>query len=61
MGPAIALFAQTVIFWFRHRHLDDTSYMTYDDDEEEETTNMQYNSTFSSEKAEYPTEKSPAQ
>lgn len=30
MGPAIALFVQTIIFWIRHRHLDDDVYMTYD-------------------------------
>lgn len=38
MGPAIALFAQTAIFWIRHRNIDETVYMTYDDDEEEEAT-----------------------
>lgn len=38
MGPAIALFAQTAIFWIRHRNIDETVYMTYDDDEEETST-----------------------
>lgn len=36
MGPAIVLFAQTAIFWIRHRNVDEDAYMTYDDDEEEE-------------------------
>ncbi len=26
-GPAIALFAQTAIFYWRHRHIDDEIYM----------------------------------
>lgn len=30
-GPAIALAAQTVIFWFRYRHLNDDEFMTYED------------------------------
>lgn len=36
MGPAIALFVQTAIFWWRHHDMDDTAYMTYGDEEEEE-------------------------
>ncbi|KAJ0115747.1 hypothetical protein J7T55_010570 [Diaporthe amygdali] len=31
-GPAIVLFAQTVIFWFRHKNIDEDAYMTYDTD-----------------------------
>lgn len=34
MGPAIVLFAQTAIFWIRHRNVDEDAYMTYDDDEQ---------------------------
>lgn len=34
MGPAIVLFAQTAIFWLRHRNVDEDAYMTYDDDED---------------------------
>lgn len=33
MGPAIVLFAQTAIFWIRHRNVDEDAYMTYDDDD----------------------------
>lgn len=29
-GPAIVLFAQTAIFWIRHRNIDEDAYMTYD-------------------------------
>lgn len=29
-GPAIVLFAQTAIFWIRHRDIDEDAYMTYD-------------------------------
>ena len=29
-GPAIALFVQTVIFWFRYKHLNDDEFMTYE-------------------------------
>ncbi|KAJ4420526.1 peptide transporter ptr2 [Gnomoniopsis sp. IMI 355080] len=36
MGPAIALFVQTAIFWWRHHDMDDTAYMTYEDEEEDE-------------------------
>lgn len=32
-GPAIALFVQTVIFWFRYKHIDNDEFMTYEDDE----------------------------
>ncbi|KAF2720509.1 POT family protein [Polychaeton citri CBS 116435] len=31
-GPAIALAVQTVIFWFRYKHMNDDEFMTYDDD-----------------------------
>lgn len=30
-GPAIALAIQTVIFWFRYRHLNDDDFMTYEE------------------------------
>lgn len=30
-GPAIALAVQTVIFWFRYKHLNDDEFMTYED------------------------------
>ncbi|EME46276.1 hypothetical protein DOTSEDRAFT_148348 [Dothistroma septosporum NZE10] len=30
-GPAIALAVQTVIFWFRYRHMNDDEFMTYED------------------------------
>lgn len=33
-GPAIALFIQTAIFWWRHRDLNDDEYMTAEDDED---------------------------
>lgn len=29
-GPAIVLFAQTAVFWIRHRGIDEDAYMTYD-------------------------------
>jgi dipeptide/tripeptide permease len=32
IGPAIALFIQTIIFWFRYRHLNDEAFMTYEED-----------------------------
>lgn len=34
-GPAIALAVQTVIFWFRYKHLNDEEFMTYDEMYEE--------------------------
>ncbi|KAH8681702.1 POT family-domain-containing protein [Xylariales sp. PMI_506] len=34
IGPAIALFAQTAIFWVRHRHVDEDAFMVYESDEE---------------------------
>lgn len=30
-GPAIALAVQTVIFWFRYKHLNEDEFMTYED------------------------------
>ncbi|KAJ7645228.1 POT family-domain-containing protein [Mycena polygramma] len=36
IGPAIALFVQTAIFWFRYRNVDEESFMTYEDDRVEE-------------------------
>ncbi|KAK7552105.1 putative MFS peptide transporter [Phyllosticta citricarpa] len=38
-GPAIALFVQTGIFWFRYKHLDGEAFMTTDDDDDEDTLN----------------------
>jgi len=35
MGPAIALFVQTAVFWWRHHGMDDQTYMTYEDEYEE--------------------------
>lgn len=35
MGPAIALFVQIIIFWIRHRNIDEDAYMTYEDEEDE--------------------------
>jgi hypothetical protein len=35
-GPAIALFAQTAIFVWRHRGINDDAYMTYEDDSDAE-------------------------
>ncbi|KAL1971303.1 hypothetical protein VTN77DRAFT_255 [Rasamsonia byssochlamydoides] len=32
LGPAIALAVQTVIFWFRYKHLNDDEFMTYEED-----------------------------
>ncbi|KAF4458949.1 Peptide transporter PTR2 [Fusarium albosuccineum] len=32
-APAIALFVQTVIFWFRHHHINEEEFMTYEDEE----------------------------
>ncbi|KAK1500960.1 POT family protein [Colletotrichum abscissum] len=31
-APGIALFVQTIVFWFRHRHLNDDVFMTYKED-----------------------------
>ncbi|KAJ6528108.1 POT family protein [Mycena capillaripes] len=36
MGPAIALFVQTAIFWFRYRNVDEEKFMTYEEDHVEE-------------------------
>ncbi|KAI0096090.1 POT family protein [Nemania sp. FL0031] len=36
-APAIALFVQTVIFWWRHRHVNDEVFMTYKEDFESTT------------------------
>ncbi|KAF8205377.1 POT family protein [Mycena galopus ATCC 62051] len=36
MGPAIALFVQTAIFWFRYRNVDEEKFMTYENDDVEE-------------------------
>ena len=30
-GPTIALFIQTIIFWFKYKHLNDDEFMTYED------------------------------
>lgn len=35
MGPAIVLFAQTAMFWWRHRDADSDEFMTYDSDTED--------------------------
>lgn len=40
MGPAIALFVQTAIFWIRHHSIDETEYMTYADQDGDETTTI---------------------
>lgn len=60
-GPAIVLFAQTAIFWIRHRDIDEDEYMTYDteSDLEVETVKAKYGSgaTVTGEKAS-PSEKS---
>ncbi|KAF5005591.1 hypothetical protein FDECE_7998 [Fusarium decemcellulare] len=32
-APAIALFVQTVIFWFRHHHINEEEFMTYEEEE----------------------------
>ncbi|KAJ7452210.1 MFS peptide transporter [Mycena latifolia] len=32
IGPAIALFIQTAIFWIRYRNVDEEKFMTYEDD-----------------------------
>lgn len=50
MGPAIALFVQTAIFWIRHRNIDEDVYMTYDDDEIDATTVYPLKGDASSEK-----------
>ncbi|KAI2602034.1 PTR2-domain-containing protein [Hypoxylon sp. NC1633] len=31
-APAIALFVQTIIFWWRHRHINDDAFMTHEED-----------------------------
>jgi hypothetical protein len=31
-APAIALFAQTIVFWYRHRGINDDEFMVYEDD-----------------------------
>ena len=33
-GPGVALLAQTAIFWWRHRSINDDEYMTNEDHEE---------------------------
>ncbi|KAL9096062.1 MAG: hypothetical protein Q9165_001584 [Trypethelium subeluteriae] len=42
-GPAIALFVQTVIFWFRYKHMDSDEFMLYEEEE-----NRKYNATADS-------------
>ena len=32
-GPAIALFVQTIIFWFRYKHMDSDEFMLYEEEE----------------------------
>ncbi|KAJ7811025.1 hypothetical protein B0H14DRAFT_2861285 [Mycena olivaceomarginata] len=39
IGPAIALFVQTIIFWIRYRDVDEEKFMTYEDDNVEEGKN----------------------
>ncbi|KAI8668624.1 hypothetical protein NCS57_00674100 [Fusarium keratoplasticum] len=36
-APAIVLFVQTVIFWFRHHHINDEEFMTYEEDSDYST------------------------
>jgi dipeptide/tripeptide permease len=36
IGPAIALFVQTIIFWILYRNVDEEKFMTYEDDDVEE-------------------------
>lgn len=31
-APAIALFVQTVVFWWRHRNVNDDAFMTFEED-----------------------------
>lgn len=31
-APAIALFVQTIIFWWMHRHVNEDVFMTYEED-----------------------------
>jgi proton-dependent oligopeptide transporter, POT family len=31
-APGIALFVQTIIFWWRHRHVNDDAFMTHEED-----------------------------
>ncbi|KAI0813546.1 POT family protein [Xylaria sp. FL0064] len=38
-APAIALFVQTIIFWWRHRHINEEVFMTHKEDFESATTN----------------------
>ncbi|TFK53840.1 MFS peptide transporter [Heliocybe sulcata] len=38
-GPAIALFVQTIIFWFRYKHIDNEEFMTYEEEEPEHVVN----------------------
>lgn len=37
-GPAIALFVQTCIFWWRYRWMNSDEFMTEDNDEEDEAS-----------------------
>ncbi|KAI1388541.1 PTR2-domain-containing protein [Hypoxylon trugodes] len=37
-APAIALFVQTIIFWWRHRNVNDDVFMTYDEDYQQPST-----------------------
>ncbi|KAI1412338.1 PTR2-domain-containing protein [Hypoxylon sp. FL1857] len=36
-APAIALFVQTILFWWRHRHVNEDVFMTYEEDYQELT------------------------
>ncbi|KAI1350377.1 POT family protein [Xylaria sp. FL0043] len=38
-APAIALFVQTIIFWWRHRHINEEVFMTHKEDFESTNTN----------------------
>ncbi|GKT47700.1 peptide transporter PTR2 [Colletotrichum spaethianum] len=38
-APGIALFVQTIVFWYRHRHLNDDVFMTYKEDFESVRSN----------------------
>ncbi|KAK9326116.1 H+/oligopeptide symporter [Lipomyces orientalis] len=49
-GPAIALFAQTVIFWFQFKHMNDESYMIYEEDYPEEKQSPELAQSESEEK-----------
>ena len=40
-GPAIALAVQTIIFWWRHRGINDEEFMIYEEEAEAEQVSVE--------------------